>query len=309
MRAKKWLTFATIICTIASIVLMIAFQCNDIKIGYDISLALFGSAFLGFIMSLIEYFSERKSSMEKFWIEARKVLVQFRNAKPIVMNEPEELMLNSFAEEINNREIEKYGEEVANSLGLKKESKAKNEYIAWMESHEVMNFTENDDISRILDEIYEQRLEERRTYFSSIIDNYIDLSSISLSDLDSAYGSLDFMFGNKKIRRIAYEEIFNKVREIRNSIYSEVYHFNLWKEGKGNFVICAMKAMEISKALFESKISESGDLKQECIYQKAFDEIEESLEDFRIKIYWSQKKEQITRLPVLHKIINVEKKE
>ena len=309
MRAKKWLTFATIICTIASIVLMIAFQCNDIKIGYDISLALFGSAFLGFIMSLIEYFSERKSSMEKFWIEARKVLVQFRNAKPIVMNEPEELILNSFAEEINNREIEKYGEEVANSLGLKKESKAKNEYIAWMESHEVMNFTENSDISRILDEIYEQRLEERRTYFSSIIDNYIDLSSISLSDLDSAYGSLDFMFGNKKIRRIAYEEVFNKVREIRNSIYSEVYHFNLWKEGKGNFVICAMKAMEISKALFESKISESGALKQECIYQKAFDEIEESLEDFRIKIYWPQKKEQITRLSVLHKIINVEKEE
>lgn len=309
MRAKKWLTFATIICTIASIVLMIAFQCNDIKIGYDISLALFGSAFLGFIMSLIEYFSERKSSMEKFWIEARKVLVQFRNAKPIVMNEPEELILNSLAEEMNNREIEKYGEEVANSLGLKKESKAKNEYIAWMESHEVMNFTENDDIPRILDEIYEQRLEERRTYFSSIIDNYIDLSSISLSDLDSAYGSLDFMFGNKKIRRIAYEEVFNKVREIRNSIYSEVYHFNLWKEGKGNFVICAMKAMEISKELFESKISESGALKQECIYQKAFDEIEESLEDFRIKIYWSQKKEQITRLPVLHKIINVEKEE
>lgn len=309
MRAKKWLTFATIICTIASIVLMIAFQCNDIKIGYDISLALFGSAFLGFIMSLIEYFSERKSSMEKFWIEARKVLVQFRNAKPIVMNEPEELILNSLAEEINNREIEKYGEEVANSLGLKKESKAKDEYIAWMESHEVINFTENDDISRILDEIYVQRLEERRTYFSSIIDNYIDLSSISLSDLDSAYGSLDFMFGNKKIRRIAYEEVFNKVREIRNSIYSEVYHFNLWKEGKGNFVICAMKALEISKALFESKISESGALKQEYIYQRAFDEIEESLEDFRIKIYWSQKKEQITRLPVLHKIINVEKEE
>ena len=303
MRAKKWLTFATIICTIASIVLMIAFQCNDIKIGYDISLALFGSAFLGLIMSLIEYFSERKSSMEKFWIEARKVLVQFRNAKPIVMNEPEELILNSFAEEISNREIEKYGEEVANFLGLKKESKAKNEYIAWMESHEVMNFTENDDISRILDEIYEQRLEEKKTYFSSIIDNYIDLSNISLSDLDSAYGSLDFMFGNKKIRRIAYEEVFNKVREIRNSIYSEVYHFNLWKEGKGNFVICAMKAMEISKALFESKISESGALKQECIYQRAFDEIEESLEDFRIKIYWSQKKDPVKQIPVMGRMI------
>lgn len=309
MRAKKWLTFATIICTIASVVLMIVFQCNDIKIGYDISLALFGSAFLGFIMSLIEYFSERKSSMEKFWIEARKVIIQFRKAKPIVISEPEELIFNSFAEEIHNREVERYGEKIANSLGLKKESKAKNEYIAWMESHEIMNFTENDNISEILDELYKQHLEENKVCFSSIIDNYIDLSNISLSDLDSAYGSLDFMFGNKKIRRTAYEEIFNKVREIRNSIYSEVYHFNLWKEGKGNFVICAMKAMEISKILFESKISESGALKQECIYQRAFDEIEESLEDFRIKIYWSQKKESVKRIPIMGRVINFEDEE
>lgn len=123
MRAKKWLTFATIICTMASVVLMIVFQCNDIKIGYDISLALFGSAFLGFIMSLIEYFSERKSSMEKFWIEARKVLIQFRKAKPIVTSEPEELIFNSFAEEIHNRQVEQYGKKVANSLGLKKRVK------------------------------------------------------------------------------------------------------------------------------------------------------------------------------------------
>lgn len=306
MRAKKWLTFATIICSIASVVLMIVFQCNDIKIGYDISLALFGSAFLGFIMSLIEYFSERKDSMEKFWMEARKVLIQFRKAKPIVTNVPEELILNSFTEEIRNREVEQYGEKVASSLGLKRESKAKSEYIAWMESHEIMSFTESDNISEILDEMYKQHLEENKICFSSIIDNYIELAYISLSDLESAYDSLDFMFGNKRIRCTAYGEIFNKICEIRNSICSQVYHFNLWKEGKGNFIICAMKAMEISKTLFESKTSENGALKQECIYQKAFDEIEESLEDFRVKIYWSQKKEPVKQIPVMGRIINFE---
>ena len=81
------------------------------------------------------------------------------------------------------------------------------------------------------------------------------------------------------------------------------------RSGKGNFVICAMKAMEISKILFESKISESGALKQECIYQRAFDEIEESLEDFRIKIYWSQKKESVKRIPVMGRVINFEDEE
>lgn len=306
MRAKKLVTIATIICTITSVVWMIVFQCNDINMGYDISLALFGSAFLGFIMSLIEYFSERKNSMEKFWMEAGKVLIQFRKAKPIVTSEPEELILNSFTEEIHNSNVERYGEEIANSLGLKRETKAKNEYIAWIQSHEIMSLTDNDNMSEILDEMYRQHLEENKVYFSSIIDNYIDLAYISLSGLDSAYGDLDFMFGNKRIRRTAYNEIFNKIREIRNLIYSQVYHFNLWKEGKGDFAACAMKAIEISKTLFES---ESGALKQECIYQKVFDEIEESLEDFRVKIYWLQKKEPVKRIPIMGRIINFEEKE
>ena len=30
-----------------------------------------------------------------------------------------------------------------------------------MESHEIMNFTENDNISEILDELYKQHLEEK----------------------------------------------------------------------------------------------------------------------------------------------------
>lgn len=216
------------------------------------------------------------------------------------------MILNSFAEEFHNREVEQYGEKVASSLGLKRESKAKNEYVTWMESHKIMSFTQSDNISEIFDEMYKQHLEENKIYFSAIIDNYIELAYISLSDLDSAYGSLDFMFGNKRIRRTAYDEIFNKIREIRNSIYSQVYHFNLWKEGKGNFVICAMKALEISKTLFESKTSENGALKQECIYQKALDEIEESLEDFRVKIYWLKEKEPVKQIPVMGRIINFE---
>ena len=56
---------------------------NSNSIVYDISMAIFGSALLGFIMSLIEYFSERKNTMENFWDLARRALNQLKKIEYI----------------------------------------------------------------------------------------------------------------------------------------------------------------------------------------------------------------------------------
>lgn len=306
MRAKKWLVFLTSICSIGTIALIVLFQYKELKTGYDISLAIFGSAVLGFLMSLIEYFSERRDAMEEFWTETINVLTQYRKAKPLVLSEPEELVLNSLSEDESNKLIESYGETVAKSLGFKKENRAKGAYIAWLEDHVPMSFQEDDDISEIFDEIYKNSLVQDRTQISSVIDNYIELSQISLNKLNNAYGNLDFLFGNKKIRLKAYNEILNRLREIRKTIYEETYHFKLWKEGKGNFVICTQKAIKVSNILFTSVESESDGFKQKCIYQEAFDEISESLEDFRIKIYWTNKRDPVDHIPVMGQMINFE---
>lgn len=79
---------------------MTVFKCcfSDGNIGYDIALAIFGSALLGLIMSLVEYFSERKKAMEQFWIEAKRVLAQFRKAKYIYFDEPEEIVIGCINE-------------------------------------------------------------------------------------------------------------------------------------------------------------------------------------------------------------------
>lgn len=56
----------TFFCTMLEVVLLPIFKYFKYDIGYDISLAIFGSALLGFIMSLIEYFTERRKAMEQF---------------------------------------------------------------------------------------------------------------------------------------------------------------------------------------------------------------------------------------------------
>ena len=68
MAAKKWVTIVTFVCTIEVIIFIVIFKlyCLENNIGYDIALAVFGSALLGFVMSLVEYFSERKNAMEQF---------------------------------------------------------------------------------------------------------------------------------------------------------------------------------------------------------------------------------------------------
>ena len=72
MTAKKWVTIVTFVCTIEVIIFIVIFKLycleNNIgyDIGYDIALAVFGSALLGFVMSLVEYFSERKNAMKQF---------------------------------------------------------------------------------------------------------------------------------------------------------------------------------------------------------------------------------------------------
>ena len=274
--------------------------------GYDICLAIFGSALFGFIISLVEYFTERRKAMEQFWREAKRVLEQFRKAKFIKFDEPEELVVSCIGENYENKLVRGCNTAAAQFLGKVESHENQNRYIQWMREHEVIPFSENYDTTKILDDIYVNRMESYEDLVKSVIENYIELSHISLYELDNAYGNLNFIFANKSIRFKVYNEIFNKIRTIRNQVIAETFHFNLWKEDKGNFVVCMHKAINVSKMLFsEKKINQRG-FESVLIYQEQFDDIEESLEEFRTKIYFGAKKEPINRIPVSGRIVNLE---
>ena len=306
MSAKKWVTIVTFFCTMLAIILLPIFKYLKYDMGYDISLAVFGSALLGFIMSLVEYFTERRKAMEQFWVEARRILAQFREAKCIKFNEPEDMVVSCIVENYNNKLAQEYNLVGANWWGITESHDNQNRFIQWMTEHEVMSFSEDDDISAILKKIYENRMDLYEDTVKGVINNYIELSKISLSELDSAYGNLNFIFANKSIRLKAYNEIFDKIRKIRNKIIMETFHFNLWKEDKGNFVVCMNKAIDISKLLFSEKSTKQNGIESVCIYQEQFDDIEESLEKFRTRIYFRAKMEPIERIPVSGQIINFE---
>ena len=64
------------------------------------------------------------------------------------------------------------------------------------------------------------------------------------------------------------------------------------------------KAIEVSKILFTEKKKTEDAYDYVSIYQKEFDDIEESLEVFRTKIYFKSKVEPVERIPVTGIMMN-----
>lgn len=101
MKVKKWLSIITLGCTLVSAVLAVLIGKASNNIWYDFSMAVFGSALLGFIMSVIEYNVARRTAMELFWQEARKDLGELRKIKYFNANAPLEKILDCISEEGN----------------------------------------------------------------------------------------------------------------------------------------------------------------------------------------------------------------
>lgn len=297
MRTKKLLTIATGIVVIISIIIIIVYRkCNN-NIYYDMSLAIFGSALLGMIVSVIEYFSERRNSMEMFWQEARKTLFILKKAKPITTREPKNIIIECLGEKASN-ELFKENEPQAKILGLKQSDEALNKYIEWLKKNNPLpaDFPEQEKY-KMFKEMAISNIDKYIKQFKGLIDVYIELSKIDLEKLNSSYAGLDFLFGNCTIRKMAYEEIYHKIHHFVSEIRKETIHFELWKQGKGNFVICCDKLYSLDEKIFKHEII-NDEIAYKCIYQTAFYNIEKRLEEFRCKIYFKAEKQEIDNMPV-----------
>lgn len=282
MKAQKWLTITTLTVSIISLVAAFVIGKDSNCIYYDIAMALLGSAVLGFIMSITEYYVERRKAMEEFWIQATNVLKELRKIKHSDLDAPIDLIIGVFREEYSNEQNQIFS---ISSEDKEIHHEAKNNLISWYEENVLFAFDENMDIDRELEEFYKSKIGNYKKSFLQCMDSYHLASTVELGMLDNAYGNLDFIFANKCIRQNAYDLIYDKIRKIIFKFKTETYHFNLLKDGKGNFPVCATKVSDLDKEYFLSKEETEHGYSQTLIYQNIFDDIDASLEQFRCKIY------------------------
>lgn len=297
MKAKKWLSIITFGCSIFFAIIAILIGKLSESIFYDFSMAVFGSALLGFIMSVIEYNVERRKAMEVFLIESRKALKKLREIKYFNADAPLDKILDCFEEEQHN-EFVKSMEGVAGSHSLKAKHIKRDDLISWFKKHIPMSFSSSDNINEEFITYYESLMESYRVDVQKVIDSCIAVADIDLSELDNAYGNLDF-FINCKIRgELAYSKIYDKIKEYRNLVLAEKCHFQFLNEGEGNFIVCAKKAMDICGKVFEEKEISTDTFNSKVVYQTVFDDIDNALDDFWCKIYYKKQETVLEHNPI-----------
>lgn len=299
MKAKKWLTIITLIVSLLSLGAAFVVGKGSNCICYDIFMALLGSAVLGFIMSVTEYYVERRKAMEEFLIQATNILKELRKVKHLDLDAPTDLIIEAFAEERSN-ECNQMFSILSEDKEIHHESK--DNLISWYEENISLAFDENTDIDKELEELYQSKMESYKKSFMHCMQGYQLASSVELGTLDNAYGNLDYIFANKCIRKKTYDLIYDKIRKIVIKFKTETYHFNLLKDGKGNFSVCATKVSDLDEEFFLSKEETEYGYTHTLVYQNVFDDIYASLEKFRCKIYRT-KYEEPKREPVSGKMI------
>lgn len=285
MKAKKWLTIITLVITALSLVLAFIIGKNSNCITYDISMAIFGGAALSFIMSLTEYYVERRKAMEDFWLQATKVLNELKKIKYLDVDAPINLIVDAIHEDDSNAWKEKFH---LLSDDEKISVNAKENLISWYKENILIPFDENTENKKELTQLYDSNMAGYKEVFIQCMDSYREASMVELGNLDNAYGNLDFIIANKCIRQKAYEQIYDKLRKIVYQFRNEVYHFNLLKDGNGNFPVCILKVSELNQKYFLSKEENLQGYTNVSIFQNVFDDIDVSLEKFRCKIYKSK---------------------
>lgn len=302
MKAKKWLTIITLTVTLVALLVAIYANYKECDLAYDFSMAIFGSALLGFVMSLTEYFAERRKAMEDFLKAAYKINSNFRKIKYVDVDAPHDLIVDCIAEEQHNELCRNIADATGSTIGLEETHAKRDEYVAWMQENIDISFSEGDDIPAILITIYNHQMEGHKNLFMSRIDMYMDLANMDFDNLSNAYGNLDFLFGNKSIRQKAFDSIYKKLQEWRNQVLCEAYHFRLLKENEGNFAVCIRKLFGLNDMFFEVKTEHTSNETHTVVYQTLFDELSDKTEEFRAATYFKKDVTYEKRIPVLSKI-------
>lgn len=294
MRAKKWLTIITLTCSVISVVLAISFSKLSNCIWYDYSMAVFGSALLGLIMSFTEYLVERQRAMEVFLTESRKVLTKLRKIKYLDSDAPLEKIIACFEEE-QWHEAFKPTIEVATIPSSKEEHHNRDDLIAWFKKN-TRELTSLDDNQLIT--YYESAMKKYRQNFQEVIDSCFAAATIDLGELDKAYGNLDFFLNYDIRNKLAYQKIYLKIRECRDWARKMEGQFQSLKDGKGNFAECIKSAKDICDKVFEVKEFSKGNHNTKNVFQTIFDDIEDALDDFWCQTYHKKQDENQPRFPV-----------
>lgn len=269
MRGKVLVLRLSIILTIFSFIVMILtyFCIESNKITdfiYSIASGIFTGAIVSVFIYITEYNIEKRQAQENYYELSSNFLHRLLQIHYLWIGEQEELNIL-----IDYQRKEVYGN-VYNDLYTRAKEYYKTAIIS------------NDQIDTFLGD----KLNEYKEEMDFIINQYLELSEYKFSDIENAYESMYFFWG-QKYRNSVYKKIHKPQRDILEKLISMSPHFIYYKKSNNNIALFVMidKINEFQNELFEVVPNEDDLLYEtKAVYNKECYRIGNELEIFRGKI-------------------------
>lgn len=245
----------------------------------NFSFAILGSSFLGFIMSLVEYFVEKSIVLEEYYLAALNLINTYSKAKYFIMNEPKELLTAYYNE--SHKIIPKYfpSEMPAHS--------AKDELFKYMNNiwRNTIDLPEPE-FSEYANEQFDIEIKKYNQELKDTISSYLTISETNILPLENAYGKLDFIFGNRKFRAKIYKRIHKPFQEYKRFIDEKAFHFRTFMNAKnGNSAVMIDMIDEIQKKYYKTIDKSNEYFSVIIIYRQFIDDMNDKIDWLLSEIY------------------------
>lgn len=275
---------------------------------------IFTSTFVTLNIAIREYKDTRRETLIEYYNISNNFLKNFRNIQYFYFDYPIELVKSCFEEAAENECKNIFNTQIEQSLkksGVKKKRNKKIVERAYnpllFEEKEKMkiyiwNNEDEETKCRLLDEkLKNQYLEDEykaimQKYYIKINDvmkQYIEIKKCNYNMVENAFGKIDFIFMNKKIRKeFIYAKLHDRQRAILHKIVEEAMCFEQYYKNNKNIPEIIDKIIIIQKELFEIREVETGYV----IYKSYCYEIDRQLSDLLSIIYGKGYKKIVPKL-------------
>ncbi len=266
MKEKKWLVVITFSITLISLAgaFYFNFICKYMEFWMNLSFALFGSAALGFLMSLVEYFSAKRDTLERYYRAAENLYNIYSKAQYFVVHEPLELVKAYFSE---TRNI------------FNKSFPAKKALFEYMNAEwKIAVDIPEPEYSQFAQQEFERVTASYREKLIDTMETYILIAEQSKWELESTYGELDFLVSNDSLREEIYNRIHSTIQEYHKCIAEKAYHFRSFMQAEnGNVAAMIGFVDEIQQKYYKTDVIVGQDSKMIVVYRVFIDELDNQL--------------------------------
>lgn len=291
MKGKKYGIIVSVITMLIALVLILLVNWRDnetYEVLSNILIGVLGSSIVTLIISISDYIVAKREALEDYYCQAGKIITAFGQIKYIHITEK---MLESAKYKTTMN--------LSNLFDVE-ETEIENMLKYYEQIHYWDNFSEVPS-NEVKIQLIKTETEKDCMEIIKGMNSYLQFEELSLQDVENAFGRISFLINNspKKFKDTKYFKVwlyinfFEKLMKMLYRIRIENNCFKAYKDRESsNLFVVAQKINELNEQLFEIKTETNEEYMTEKVYAKFFDDMCETLEKFRTKIYGCDEKQQ-----------------